>query len=55
MNMKYQIFLLFLFLSVIGRVCLGQTKPIGTDNYYIGSAEGDNLQKVRAAAIENMI
>ncbi|MGD1046296.1 MAG: hypothetical protein ABR936_13385 [Bacteroidota bacterium] len=55
MKMKYQIFMLFLFLSVIGSLCLSQSKPTSTDNYYVGSAEGDDLQKVRAAALENMI
>jgi hypothetical protein len=55
MKMKYQVFILFLFLNLIGCVCLGQPKIVVTDNYYFGSAMGDDIQKVRANALENMI
>ncbi|MGD0038058.1 MAG: hypothetical protein ABSC53_12300 [Bacteroidota bacterium] len=55
MKMKYHIFILFLFLNVFGNICLSQIKNDVTDKYYVGSAMGDDLQKVRAAALENMI
>ena len=55
MKIIYRFFILFLFLNVLGRLCLGQTKPIALENNYIGSAEGSDLVKVRAAALENMI
>jgi len=53
--MKYYIFLLFLLLSVFGNICLSQIKNDVTDKFYVGSAMGDDLQKVRTDALENMM
>jgi hypothetical protein len=53
--MKYYIFMLFLLLSVIGNICRSQIKNDVTDKFYVGSAMGDDLQKVRADALENMM